>query len=177
MFERIIGVFTLNKAVFQEIEHDVTATSQAAIVVALVALLSAIGSGIAASIGGGNFIMSFLSSFLSVFLGWLAWSAVTFFVGTTLFGGEADLNEMLRVIGFSYAPQLLGIIPCIGTLIGAIWSLVAGVIAVQEGLDFDLGKAILTVIIGWIVALAISFIIGAILGVGAAGLSVITGGM
>jgi hypothetical protein len=48
MLERLMGVFMLNANTFEEIEHDQTATSQAAIIVAAVAILSGIGSGIGA---------------------------------------------------------------------------------------------------------------------------------
>ncbi len=39
MFQRIIGVFKLNAATFNESEQDKTATTQAALIVILVALL------------------------------------------------------------------------------------------------------------------------------------------
>ena len=48
MFQRIMGVFKLDKATFAEIEGDQSATSQAAIVVVLVALVAGIGAAVAA---------------------------------------------------------------------------------------------------------------------------------
>ncbi len=175
MFERIIGVFKLDANTFEEIEADQGATSQAAIVVGIVALVSALGSGIFAAISDTGFLSSFISSLITTFLGWLVWSAVTYFVGTSLFGGKADLGEMLRVIGFAYAPQVLGIIPCIGWLIGLVWTLAAGFIAVRQGLDLDNTKAALTVGIGLVAYIIIFFVIGLIFGTGAAAMSAITG--
>ena len=169
MFQRIIGVFKLDKQVFQEIEHDESATSQAVIVVALVAALSAIGSLISYLISGGSFLGSVLYPFVWAFIAWAIWSAVTFFVGTKLFGGEATFQEMLRVIGFAYAPQLLGISPCIGGIIGAIWSLIASFFAIREGLDLDTGKTLATVVIGWLLVFILNMVIGAALGIGALG--------
>ncbi len=177
MLERIIGVFKLDQAVFAEIEHDQTATSQAAIVVAIVAFLGALGSGIGAALGDGGFFGSFLFTLIWTFIGWGIWSAVTYFVGTQLFDGEADMGEMLRVIGFAYAPQVLQIIPCIGTLVGAIWSLIASFIAIREGLDLDTGKALGTVLVGWLVNFVIFFILGSILGLGAAGVGILSGAL
>lgn len=61
-----------------------------------------------------------------------------------------------------------GFIPCLGgliVLIGAIWSLVAGVVAIRQALDFDTGKAILTGIVGWVVIVVI-YVVLAILGWG-----------
>jgi len=41
---------------------------------------------------------------------------------------------------------------------------------VREALDFDTTKAILTVIIGWVVVLVISIVVGLVFGIGAAGI-------
>ena len=164
MLERVIGVFKLDVNVFEEIEHDQGATGQAAIVVAIAALLAALGSGIGSSFSDGNFFLSFISTLIWTFIGWVVWSAVTYFVGTSLFDGVADMGEMLRVIGFAYAPQMLGIIPCIGGLVGAIWSLIAGFVAVRQGLDLDNTKAFLTIVIGFVVYLVGVFIIALFIG-------------
>ncbi|MFP4396035.1 MAG: YIP1 family protein [Anaerolineales bacterium] len=165
MIERIIGVFKLDRQTFTEIEHDQSALTEAAIVVAIVAFLAAIGSLFNIFIGdggAGNVLMAVIGTFLVTFINWIVWSAITYFVGTNLFGGEADLPEMMRVIGYAYAPQMLGIIPCLGTLVGAIWSLVASYFAIKEGLDLDDGKTIATVLIGWLITLLISGILGMI---------------
>ena len=160
MFDRIVGVFKLDVDTFEEIEADRTATSQAALVVLVVAVLAGIGSSVSALyVGdGGTDISSvgaFFQGFLGTFLGWIAWSAVTYLVGTSLFGGKADMGEMLRVIGFAYAPQMLGIIPCIGGLIGAVWTLIAGFVAVRQGLDLDNTKAFLTILVGFFAYVAV----------------------
>lgn len=168
MVDRILGVFRLNSATFEEIEHDPSATSQAAIVVAIVAVLAAIGSGIFAGIGSGSFLTSFLGTLIWTFVAWIIWSVVSWFVGTSLFGGKATVDEMLRVIGFAYAPQMLSIIPCIGGLIGAIWSLIAGFIAIRQGLDLDNMKALLTAIVGFIVIIIGQIFLAILTGIGGA---------
>ena len=158
MFERIIGVFKLDVNTFEEIEHDPGATGQAATIVGIVALLAAVGSGFGAAFGDGNFLSSFLSTLIWTFIGWIVWSGITYVVGTSLFGGVADMGEMLRVIGFAYAPQILGVIPCTGWLVGTIWSLIAGFVAVRQGLDLDNVKAFLTIVVGFLV-----YVIGGVL--------------
>jgi hypothetical protein len=167
MLDRIMGVFRLNTATFEEIEHDSSATGQAALVVLLVALLGAIGAGLGASFSEtGNFVTSFLGSLVWAFVGWLLWSLVSWFVGTSLFGGQATVDEMLRVLGFAQAPLLLGIIPCIGWLIGGIWALIAGFIAIRQGLDLDNTKALLTAIVGFIVYILGQIVLNVITGAG-----------
>lgn len=168
MFNRIMGVFKLDVNTFEEVEHDETATGQAAIVVGLVALLSALGSGLGASFSGSNFLTSFIGTFVWAFVGWFLWSGVSYLVGTSLFGGQATLGEMLRVLGFAQAPQLLGIIPCLGGLVGAIWALIAGFIAIRQGLDLDNTKAFLTALIGFVVLMIGYAIIFSMLGIGGA---------
>ena len=163
LLQRIIGVFKLDVDNFEEIEADESATTQAAMVVLLVALLAGIGRGFV-GYGDSSFIGGFLSAFISTFIGWIVWSAATYFVGTSLFGGNADMGQMLRVIGFAFSPQLLGIIPCVGAVVGAIWTLVAGFIAVRQGLDLDNTKAFLTILVGLIVYLALNFVLNLVLG-------------
>lgn len=151
MFERVVGIFNLDVNTFEDVEHDQNATTQAAMIVAVVAVLSAFGSGIAASFGSGSFLGSFFSTLIWAFVAWFLWSLVSYLVGTMVFGGQATLDEMLRVIGFAHAPQILAIIPCVGGIIGGIWSLIAGFIAIRQGLDLDNVKAFLTVVIGFLI--------------------------
>ena len=173
MINRIIGIFKLDVNTFEEIEHDETATTQAALVVAIVAVLTGIGSGIGASMSKGNFLGSFFVSLVWAFVGWFLWSAVSYFIGTSLFGGKATLGEMLRVIGFAQAPQFLAIIPCLGSVVGGIWALIAGFIAIRQGLDLDNTKAFLTALIGFAVVVIGYIIIGSVFGVAS---SILMGG-
>jgi hypothetical protein len=148
VFARIIGVFKLSAPTFEDIEHDPSLTLPAAVIVVLVSLVSGLGNGLFNGFIHKTFFGSFFGSMISVLLGWLLWSAVTWFVGTRFFKGEADLGQMLRVIGFAYLPMLLSIIPCLGGLIGIIWTLAAVFIAIRQGLDIDEMKAFLTVVVG-----------------------------
>jgi hypothetical protein len=133
-------------------------------IVAVVALLSGIGSGLGASIAGNNFLWPFLTQLVWAFISWFLWALVTYFVGTSFFGGKASLDEMLRVIGFAQAPAVLSIIPCVGWIIGLIWALAAGFVAVRQGLDLDNTKAFFTVAIGFVLVVIGNVIIGSIFG-------------
>jgi len=176
MIDYIVGVFKLDADTFERIEHDQSATTQAALVVLAVALLGAVGGLIGALLGDGNIIMSFIGPIVNAFIGWILWSAVTYFVGTTLFGGQADLGEMLRVVGFANAPGILGIIPCFGWIVGLVWTLAAMVVAIRQGLDVDTGRAVVVGLIGFVVVLILNLIIGSVFGVGMAVAGGIFGG-
>ncbi len=168
MVERILGVLKLDVATFESIEHDQNAMSEAAIVVAVVAVLGGIGNFF------NNGVTGLIFGVVAAFITWILWSAVVFFVGTKLFEGEADMGEMLRVMGYAQAPgalNVLAFIPVLGFLIGFVallWSLVVGVIAIRQGLDISTGKAVITAVIGFILVSVVATLLGTVLGIGAA---------
>ena len=164
--DRMIAAAKLEVWAYEEVEADETATSQAAIAVVIVAVARAIGEyhgGIGAVIGG----------VVSAILGWLLWSAITYFIGTRLFHGTATWGELLRTIGFAQSPGVffvLGIIPFLGVLVRLavfLWILVAGIVAIRQALDFDTGRAVATAVIGWLVLVAVSAVVAIFAGVGA----------
>jgi len=180
LVSRMIRAARLEVDLYEEVEADIEATSQAIAVVVIAALASGIGGALGGLLlrrGMAAFFGGLIISPIIALIGYFIWAFLTYFVGVNLFGGTADYGEMLRTIGFAYTPNVLGIasfIPCVGWLValaGSIWALVAGVVAVRQALDFDTGKAILTCVIGWIIALILSMVVSATLGLGAAGLS------
>jgi hypothetical protein len=162
MLARIIGVFKLDVATFEEIEHNESLTLWAALIVVVVAVIGGFGNAFFNLIVDKSFIGGFFGSIFSTILGWLAWSVVTWLVGTRFFNGQADLGEMLRVIGFAYSPLVLSIIPCIGGVVGAVWAIIAGFIAIRQGLDLDNTKALYTVVAGIIVYAVLTIIVNVI---------------
>ena len=178
MFNRVTRAAMLDVNLYEEVEADTSLNQEALIVVILVSVLSGIG-GFLQGVINGDIGAALLALVVGVILGvvsYYIWAYVTYFVGTNLFGGTADAGELLRVLGYASGPRVLGVlgfIPCVGGLaglVGAIWALLAGVIAVREALDFDTTKAVLTVIIGWVIVLVISIAVGLVFGIGAAGL-------
>ena len=95
--ERMMGAARIDPAIYTEVEHDTTATGQAAGLVAIVAVCSAIGSA-----GGGP--MGMFSGVVAALLGWLLWAGVTYLIGDKLLGGTATWGELLRALGFAQAP-------------------------------------------------------------------------
>ncbi len=165
MLARIIGVFKLNSQTFEEIEHNTSLTLPAGLIVVIVALIGGLGNGLFNGLRGGDktFVAGFISSLIGVIVGWLIWSVVTWFVGTRFFKGQADVGEMLRVIGFAYSPLILSIIPCIGMLIGFVWAIAAGFIAVRQGLDLDNTKAFLTVAVGAVLYIILTVVLNLVI--------------
>ena len=164
--ERMLRAARLEPGLYEEVERDINANSQALLVVVIVAVASGIGAGLAR--GGSGFVSGLIGGILTSLLGWVVWSLVTYWVGTAIFHGTATPGELLRTIGFAQVPGVLNIfsfVPFIGGLIGFvvfIWLLVAGVIAVRQALDFETGKAVATVLVGWLAMLIVAAILAAL---------------
>ena len=68
---------------------------------------------------------------------------------------------MARTLGFANTPRallLFGVVPLLAAIFGvivAVWVLTTTVVAVRAALDFSTGRAIATVILGWLVQVAI----------------------
>lgn len=153
MFQNALRAARLDVSFYNEAERNTSLTGQAFVVVLIANLLAAVGTWVAFR---SEFLGTLLSATIGAVIGWLAWSILALFIGRAL-GGTSDFGEMLRVIGFAQAPRAIGIIPFLG-LIGSIWALIASVIAIREGQDFTTGKAILTVVFGWIAWVVLSFV-------------------
>ncbi len=183
MFNRMIRAAKLDVAFYNEAEADTSLNQEALMVVILVSVAAGIGSLLQGVFQGSisAAIIGLIVSAVMGVIGYYIWAYITYFVGTNLFKGTADVGELLRTLGYASGPKILSIlvfIPCVGALLslaGAIWSLVAGVIAVREALDFDTTKAVITVIIGWVIIVVLTLIVAAVLGVGAASLGALSG--
>ena len=157
MLERIVGVLTLKRSTYQEIEQNSSLLPQAALVV----LISAIGAGI-----GHVSVMSSLGNNLVAtiawtLVGWLLFSVLIYVIGVLLFKGKAGLSEILRLVGFAYAPMfftvIVGLLGFVGIVLGMLSVALAAAamvyfamtlfIAVQEGLDLSIGKTFVVVAI------------------------------
>ena len=162
LVDRMKGAALLNTAVYEEVEADKTASGQAALVVVIAAIAGAIG----ASGSGSSAIFGRL---LLALIGWLIWTGVTYMIGVHVFGGTSTWDELLRTLGFAHAPAVLyvlGILPFIGSLFTfavMVWILICGVVAIRQALDFSTGKAMLTALLGWLLLVIPSMILGRML--------------
>jgi hypothetical protein len=178
LVNRMIRAAMLDPRLYEEVEHDQSATSQAMQVVLIVALASGIGGALwkLLTLSPIDAVTGLVGGILVAVLGWLAWALVTYIIGAKIFGGTATYGEMLRTLGFAQSPNvlliftgILGGIPLLGGLLRLallIWVLLAGLIAIRQALDVGTGKAVLTAIIGWIVMFIIVAIVASIFGLG-----------
>jgi len=165
--DRLLRAAKLDPSLYEEVEKDETALGEAMSVVVAASLAAAIGSGAADGLGAA--VLGVLLSVAS----WVAWSAVSYLVGTRILPGpktEADVGQLLRTTGFAAAPGLLrivGVIPGlreIAFLVAGGWMLAAMVVAVRQALDYEsTGRAVGVCMIGFLVqALLLGFVLAAL---------------
>ncbi len=167
LLQRAIGATRLEVAVFEEIEADRTATSQALLVVVLSSLAAAIG------LSSGLYNAPVLHRVMLALLLWVFWAISTYIVGVYLMPEpqtQTDVGELLRTIGFAASPgilRILGLIPAIGGaiyLVSTVWMLVAMVIAIRQALDYkSTGRAIVVCVITGLIGVVMAALCGALL--------------
>jgi len=161
--DRVVGAMKLDPNAFEDVERDPTAIGQSVGVIVLAAVAAGIGN-----VFRGGLTGIVYGACLSV-VGFLVWSLIVWVIGTKVMpepATKADYPETFRVLGFSAAPGLASvdtIIPILGYLLMLLiwlWQIAAMIIAVKAVLDYStLGKAIIVVVIGWIVNFVLTMII------------------
>jgi hypothetical protein len=170
---RMLRAAKLDVSLYEEVEADKGATTQAMVVVMLSSVAAGIGSVGSGGVGGIVF------GTVAALVGWYVWAYLTYFIGTRFLpeaDTDADHGELLRTIGFSSAPGLIrvaGIIPGLGTVVfsvAGIWMLAAMVIGVRQALDYKSTlRAFGVCLIGWVIQALILVIVFAIFGGGVKG--------
>lgn len=156
MLQRMIRAAKLDVDLYETVEADRGYTGEAFTIVLITSILWGIGQWL---LPNTSFWGSLVGGVIGAIVGWVLWAIITNIVGGQL-GGTADTGEMLRVLGYASSPMALGVVPGIGHFVGGVWALVAAVVAVRQGLDFSTGKAIGTIVIGWIVYIVARGILG-----------------
>lgn len=93
---------------------------------------------------------------LIVILGYYFWTFIVFKVGQWFKPIDPTYQDLLIPIGFAYAPQILNfltLVPLLGRpieLVLSVWSLLAVVVAVRQGLDIRTFWAVLVCLLGWV---------------------------
>ncbi len=152
---RIYRAIKIDPDLYEEVEHDKSATFQAASVVVLSSLAAGIG---AIHLGASNFLLS-----------WYFWAFLIYIVGTKLFPDKqtkSNHGELLRTIGFSSAPGIIrvfGFTPELMTVtfIGSsLWMLACMVVGVRQALDYkSLWKALGVVVVCWFLQAILLFLL------------------
>ena len=141
--EKLYRAILLDSELYEEVEADKSLTRQALITVALVAIIEGIFS-----LGAQNqgLIIGLSQSILGSVTRWVMWAFFIAFVGTRILPEPetaSNTGELLRTLGFAYAPGIFYIfasLPIIGSIVQLLvplWQLAAMVVAVRQALDFN----------------------------------------
>jgi hypothetical protein len=170
----------LDTSVFDEVKGDNAQTIPAAVVLVVSTFLFGLGGWLWWIFNGPDerfdnyvdsgdvFLQSFiLGSIISIVLWGIAVIGITYVLLTQVFRARADVNELVRVLGFAAAPLTLGVlmfIPLLDFAIGLAAILLAygtSVLAAQSATDAPAGKVLVSVTAGFGVwALVLSLFVG-----------------
>jgi hypothetical protein len=164
--QRLLGAAALDAAIYEEVEADPGATTQAFSVVLLSSLAAGVGAG---GLGGSTIANVTFFSIVALLL-WATWAVIAFEIGARMLPEpqtQANVGQLLRTLGFSATPGLLrvfGVLPGLAIpafAVASVWMLAAMVVAVRQALDYrTTARAILVCVIGWALALAMAVILG-----------------
>ncbi|HUR33180.1 MAG TPA: hypothetical protein VM032_05250 [Vicinamibacterales bacterium] len=167
--QRLIGAAALDAAIYEEVEADPGATSQAMFVVVLSSVAMGIG---ARGLGGGAATIAVFG--VIALVTWAAWALLMFELGARLMPARQTRSnpyEMLRTVGFAATPgfaAVLAAVPgvAIPVLAGTwVWMLAAMVVAVRQALDYEsTGRALAVCALGWLLALSLALGLGMVFG-------------
>jgi len=160
---RMFGAAALDPIAYEDVESDKTATAQA---LAVVVLASA---GMTAGFRGTRW-EAFPQMLTIGILGWASWALLTYEIGARLLpqpNTHVDVGELLRTLGFSTAPGVLGalsVLPSLtvpATLVAGVWMLLTMVVAVKQALDYDrVWRAVAVCAIAWLLTAVVWAAVG-----------------
>jgi hypothetical protein len=152
--QRLRRLATLDTSVFDEVRDDATALIPAVVVVVVSTFLTGIGGWLwyqmqSNNYKAGTFLMksAIFGSVVSIVL-WGVWVGVTYVMLSQVFRARADINQLVRVMGFAAAPLALGVLLFIPKLSYGIGltslALLFGLttIAVQSATDASAGRTL-----------------------------------
>jgi hypothetical protein len=168
--QRVIGAMALDSAIYEEVEADPAATTQAFAIVVFSSLAAGVGSrGL-----GGTTIAGILTISTIALIAWAAWALLVFEIGSRLLpepDTRADVGQLLRTIGFAATPGLLRVLGVMSAAtipvfaITAVWMLAAMIVGVRQALDYHgTTRAVVVCGLGWLLALAIAAVLGLFFG-------------
>lgn len=182
--DRIVGAFTFRKDVYADVEHDTSFTQTAWLIVIIVAFFNQLGANAGSGIGGWLF-GSLLGSLFAV-MGFAAAAFVIAAIAKSMFNADVSFDEMVRTLGLAYVWNIVGVVGILGrispalacliapvTILAVLLGLAAWFVAAKEALDLDWGGTIISVAIGFVILLVVTFIGGLIMGIFGLGVSAV----
>ncbi len=163
---RLLAVLALDAKVFEDVEADRQATTQALAVVLLAAAAAGIGN---AGIGSDAPAVIGVVALVSL-AAWAAWALLIYLIGTRIMperDTSADLGEVLRTLGFAAAPGLFRAFEVFGGTrwfvlpLTSVWMVLAMVVAIRQALDYrSTSRAVALSLLGWAITVGVALVVG-----------------
>jgi len=163
---RLLAVLALDAKVFEDVEADRHATTQALAVVLLAAAAAGIGN---AGIGSDAPAIIGVVALVSI-AAWAAWALLIYLIGTRIMperDTSADLGEVLRTLGFAAAPGLFRAFEVFGGTrwfvlpLTSVWMVLAMVVAIRQALDYrSTSRAVALSLLGWAITVGVALVVG-----------------
>jgi hypothetical protein len=100
-------------------------------------------------------VVSFLLSPLLLLFGLVLAGGVTHLMLLVVGGATHGFDTTLRVFCYAYSPQILGIIPVVGSIIGTVWMLVIAIIGLRAAHRSPTWKPALAVMLPFLLLLGL----------------------
>jgi hypothetical protein len=162
------NALTLNSSLYKNTRNTRKSRRIALTIVILAAFSHALGTAVILLINRATppiLLVALLIDALSIVAGYYLWTFSIWKIGQWLKPIDPTYRDLLNPIGFAYAPQVLNfltLIPLLGRpieLILSVWSLLAVIVAVRQGLDIKTRQAAFICLIGWpLIQIAIGFV-------------------
>ncbi|MBM3777074.1 MAG: hypothetical protein FJW23_02395 [Acidimicrobiia bacterium] len=167
---RMGGALMLKGSIYEEIEHDRSATVEALAVVLLGSMAAGVGG--SGAVADGVERLTFFATL--ALAAWFAWAVLVYQIGTRILPGartRTDMGELLRTLGYGSAPAVF---LCIGAwspvrspvfAIVTVWLLVATVVAIGHALDYArVTRAVAVAVLAWGLTAALAILMGVLFG-------------
>ncbi len=168
LWKTLASALSLDGNFYENAPTDSITNSVAQTIVILAAISHALGSWVVFIINWTAIAilpLALLIDALSIVVGYYFWTLTIWRIGRWLRRNSPSYRELLIPIGFAYAPQVLNfltLIPLLGEpieLVLSVWSLLAVIVAVRQGLDINTTWAAVICLLGWpLIQIAINFI-------------------
>lgn len=162
------NALALNANLYEDARNTPRTHRIAQTIVVLAAISHAVGSAVILLINRATLpilVLALLIDVASVVGGYYFWTATIWKIGQWLRTNSPAYGDLLSPIGFAYAPQvlnLLTLLPLLGRpleLVLSVWSLLAVIVAVRQGLDISTRGSTAICLVGWpLVQLAIALV-------------------
>jgi hypothetical protein len=169
LVNRIMGAFEFRREVYAQVREDITFTKTAWLLVVVSAFLNQVGSHASANLS--NWLISTLAGTATAIIGFALAAFVMERVARALFWTEVTFDALVRTLGLAYVWSAVGILGVLSAFISGLSCLLAPVmfaalillviawfVAAHEALEVEWGRAIVIVLLGWIILVV--FMIG-----------------